>query len=142
VKRTLKAYLAQVDGSTTAEFVLVLPVLIFFVFSIINICFLVYATSSLHWAAEQSARCGAMSQINTGLACGSIANTATFAQSAYKGPGLSSLTFTSADDTTNNCRRVSGSGTYQIRAIFLDIDVPLSSTACFPADTTTAWPAT
>jgi hypothetical protein len=57
----------------------------------------------------------------------------------YQGPniGLTSSSFTATTGT--HCRQVSGSGTYPIRTGFVNLNVPISAQACFPADTTTAW---
>jgi Flp pilus assembly protein TadG len=139
VRNSPFTYLSQDRGSSAVEFALVFPVMALLVFGIFHLCFLVYANANLHWAVEQAARCAAISQRNTGLSCQHPSNTQSYALSVYKGPniGLSVSSFTAT--TATNCRQVSGSGTYPIRTGFVNLNVPLSATACFPADTTTPW---
>lgn len=132
-------HLRQDRGSSAVEFALVFPVMAILVFGIFHLCFLVYAAAGLHWAVEQAARCAAVSQKNTGLSCQHPSNTQTYALSVYQGPniGLSSGSFTATTGT--NCRQVSGAGTYPIRTGFVNLNVPISARACFPADTTNPW---
>lgn len=139
--RTLHALLRKDHGSAAVEFALVLPVLVVLVFGIYHLCFAMYAAASVRWTVEQTARCGAISQANTGLSCGTRALAATYARSVYSGPRLSSISFTPSDDTTNKCRKVHGQGTYPIHTGVLNVNVPISADACYPANTSVAWPA-
>jgi len=136
-----RAFLQQAGGSAAAEFALLVPVFALLVLGIFNFCALVYASSSLHWAVEQAARCAAVSHMNTGLGCGTtISSTQSYASSIYQGPRISP-TFTAATDSSNSCRRVSGSGTFRIQTGVVNVSVPLTATACFPADTSVSWAA-
>jgi len=134
-------------GSAAAEFALLLPVFALLVLGIFHFCALVYASSSLHWAVEQAARCAAVSRLNTGLSCGTTTSTTeAYALQIYKGPniGLSAGSFTAqavTDANGNTCRQVSGTGTYRIQTGLVNVDVPLSASACFPAATTPTWAA-
>ena len=120
---------------------MILPALLILSLGVFHLCYAVYAASCLHWAAEQTARCAAMSQQNTGTTCGTtIATAQTYATGLYRGPKLSALTFTGTDDTTNGCRRMQGSGTYRIATGFVNVDVPISAKACFPVAPTPTWP--
>lgn len=138
----LRRYSLNQSGSAAAEFGLLLPALLILAFGIFHLCYAVYAASNLHWAVEQSARCAAMSQQNTGLSCGTgQSETTTYAQGLYSGPKLNSLTFASADDTADGCRKVSGSGSYHIPLGFLSVDVPMSAKACYPVAPSPTWAA-
>lgn len=140
MRRIAHSYLARDNGSSALEFALVMPVTALLLLAIINLCFLVYATVSLHWSVEQAARCAAISQRNTSLSCQHPSNTQSYALSVYKGPniGLTTSSFTAANGT--NCRMVSGSGSYSIRTGFVNLPaVQISAQACFPADTSSAW---
>jgi len=127
------------SGSAAAEFAIVLPAMLILALGIFHLCYAVYASSSLHWAVEQSARCAAMSQQNSGLSCTTIANTTTYAEALYEGPKLSSLTFTPADDTADGCRQVQASGTYRISTGFVNVNVPITAKACYPVAPAPAW---
>ena len=139
MRRTTHSYFADSAGSSGLEFALVLPATVILLLAVINLSLLVYATVGLHWSVEQAARCAAISQKNTSLSCQHPSNTQSYALSAYKGPniGLSTASFTAANGT--NCRMVSASGSYAIRTGFVNLNVPISAQACFPADTSTPW---
>jgi hypothetical protein len=146
--RFSRGFWRGIGGSAAAEFALLVPVFALLVFGIFHFCALLYAASSLHWSVEQAARCASVSVRNTGLDCGTTINsTETYAGDIYKGPRLTELTFAHDVDSEHvtgvdsACagRRVAASGTYEIRTGFLNVDVPISATACFPADTTVTW---
>src|SRR5258708_3963917 len=141
-RRAMKHIATDERGSSAVEFAMILPPFLILVLAVFNLSYLAYAASSLHWTVEQAARCAAISQRNTSLSCGTMTSTKTYAASIYKGPsiGLSTSSFTLTNDTTNKCRKVAASGTYNIGAGFVSVNAPLSATACFPADTSQAWP--
>jgi Flp pilus assembly protein TadG len=137
------SYVRDEQGAAAVEFAMVVPVTVLLLLTIFHLSFAVYATSSLHWAVEQTARCAAVGQLNSGLSCGTTKSSAqTYAASIYHGP-LVSPTFVAAevtDSTSGYCRQVSGSGTYRIRLGVVNIDVPVSAQACFPEQNTgTGW---
>jgi hypothetical protein len=88
---------------------------------------------------EQAARCASVGQQNTGLSCGTTkASVQTYAASIYQGPLVNPSFTASENTTTGNCREVDGSGTYRIMLGFVNVDVPVTATACFP-EATTGW---
>jgi Flp pilus assembly protein TadG len=129
------AYGRDERGSAAVEFAMVVPVMLIMLLGIFHMCFVTYATASLHWTVEQAARCAAIGQQNTGLSCGtSESSVQTYASTIYKGP-LVSPSFIATevtDSTTGYCRKVAGTGTYRIILGFVNVDVPVSATACFP----------
>jgi Flp pilus assembly protein TadG len=141
--RPRSSYARDEQGSAAVEFALLVPVTLLLLLGIFHLCFVTYAAGSLHWAVEQAARCASVGQRNTGLSCGtSISSVQTYARSIYQGP-LVSPTFTASEvtsATTGYCRQVTGSGTYRIILGFVNVDVPVNATACFPeANTGTPW---
>lgn len=139
-------YVRDEQGAAAVEFAMVVPVTVLLLLAIFHLCFAVYATSTLHWAAEQTARCASVAQLNTGLSCGTAQPAArTYAAAIYHGPlvNLSFQTQEIMDNTSGWCRQVSGSGTYRIVLGVVNIDVPVSATSCFPeqnVDGSATWP--
>jgi len=134
--RPRSSYARDEQGSAAVEFALLVPVTLVLLLGIFHLCFVTYAAGSLHWAVEQAARCASVGQRNTGLPCGtSIASVKAYAASIYQGP-LVNLDFQPRD--MGYCRRVYGEGTYKIILGFVNVDVPVSATACFPEGNTGA----
>lgn len=139
----IRSFRMDARGASAVEFAFVLPGVLLLILAVYNLCFVAYAASNLHWAAEQAARCAAMSQQNTGVPCGTTRSTAqTYAVGLYKGPTITP-SFTASEDTSNSqspCRKLVGTGTYRIAAGYVNLSVPISATACYPEmNTGTAW---
>jgi Flp pilus assembly protein TadG len=143
------SYARDEQGAAAVEFALVIPVAMLLLMAIFHMCFMSYATGSLHWTVEQAARCASVGQQNTGVSCStntttgpSIGDVQNYAASLYKGPltGVQFLADEVSDATTGYCRRVTGTGNYRIVALFVNFTVPISATACFPeTKPITAW---
>lgn len=147
MRRTATKLLRQEGGAAAVEFAMVFPIFALIVLGLFQVMTLVYSTSSIHWAAEQAARCAVISKSynpapvgDPSLGCQTRSSTQSYAATIYKGPQISP-TFVASEDSTCAGRRVLGSGTYQFRAGPVSINVPLSAKACFPTyiDPTTPW---
>jgi Flp pilus assembly protein TadG len=119
------SYRKDESGASAAEFTLVMMPFMVLVFAIIHLSFVFYANQSLQFATEAAARCYSVDAVN----CSSAGAAQTFAVSRYKGPSIGAA-FTA---TATGCgHTVTGTGSYQVDAIVVDIPVNLSATACFP----------
>jgi Flp pilus assembly protein TadG len=148
MKRFPGRVLDEEHGSALVEFALVIPVFAMVLLGTFQLMFMVYATSRLHWAVEQSARCAVISRSYSSapagdptVGCQSKGSTTTYANSIYNGPRLTSLTFTPTEEPTCSGRQVAGSGTYSFRAGLVNLSVPITAKACFPTpiDPATPW---
>lgn len=132
--RTLTRFGRCEAGASAGEFALVLPAILFLMFGAFNLLVVVYAAASLQAAAEASARYASI-QTNLNGSAPSQATVQTYAASAYKGPGLSSLAFTCAGGScaASGCgHSVSATGTYKLSYGFGALTVPINAQACFP----------
>ena len=114
-------------GASTVEFVMVLPILTLLLAGSVFACMMMYAASTLHFAVEDAARCGA---VKTGI-CTSATTTQTYALSRYRGPKMNSLTFTATPASTCGYQ-VAGSGTFLLKTGLKTLSVPISASGCFP----------
>lgn len=147
MRRTATQWLRQEGGAAAAEFAMVFPIFALIVLGLFQVMTMVYSTSSIHWAAEQAARCAVISKSystapvgDPSLGCQTRSSTQSYAVAIYKGPQISP-TFVASEDSNCSGRKVLGTGTYRFRAGPVSIDVPLSAKACFPAyiDPTAPW---
>jgi Flp pilus assembly protein TadG len=117
------------DGSSAAEFALVLPVVVGLTLGVMNLCAAFWAQTSLANAADQAARYWAVANAGMTIADAASENASptapnlavvvtkstaqTWALSHYLGPHLSSIAFTgilpsATGTTTGNCQQQSG----------------------------------
>lgn len=129
------AWLSDTNGSTIAEFALIIPLVIVFVFGIINLCLMMYTTTRLHWAAEEGARCASVRRDCKDTATHTTVdatNVQSWAQSHYSGGYAATFTCANSCVRTTCGYQVTGSATYNLRAMFFYKSFTLSSTACYP----------
>lgn len=126
--RRARDFIADQSGSSAAEFVLVLPLLLLLTIGTIYLTFMLQAASSLHFAVQDAARCRAVKT----LVCTNQTTTEAYAATRYSGPGLTSLTFTSPAAAVACGYQVSGAGSFSLRTGLMTLAVPLNATACFP----------
>jgi Flp pilus assembly pilin Flp len=107
-------------GATAAEFALILPALLFLTLGVINISLMLFATASLHYAAEDAAR---WCMIN------SCADVSTYAAARYTGPAMSPV-FTLTHPACGEL--VSASATFNLVTGLSNLSVPISAAACHP----------
>jgi len=139
----MRRFTRSEEGASAAEFALILPVFLLFVFGLIEFGMLLFTTNQLHWTAEQAARCSSVSmscKLN-GNATGAVTNTTVgnYAKSVYK--GLAGPTFTydtnggcsrTGASNTNSGHRVTASANFKLNLGVYYRSIPLTADACFP----------
>jgi Flp pilus assembly protein TadG len=107
-----------------AEFAMVVPAAGALILGAINMGFMMYAGATLHYPAEDAARCRAV-----GMTCTDATTTQTYAEGRYKGP-VTNPNFTSTLDAT--CSTVSATATFSFNVGLADFDIPINASACYP----------
>ena len=117
------------DGTSAVEFALVLGPFITLVMGGLGLGFVLWANTTLHFAAEDAARCGV---VKTTVCTNNPADIVTYANSHYNGPNISPV-FTA---TNSGCGAgswtVTATATYPLNTGLVNLSVPLTATACFP----------
>lgn len=135
----MRHYLQSEAGASAAEFALVLPILLLFIFGLIEMGMLLFTSTQLHWASQDAARC-ASARIDCKVA--GVANAplvASWAASHYKGLAPASFTYTS-DGTCSltgasnaaSGNKVVSNATFKFNAGVFYKNVNMFATACFP----------
>jgi len=122
--RFAQGWVKSESGTTAVEVALVLPAFAMLIVGTLSACLLVFSNASLHYAAEQGARCYS---VNAGQ-CGSAAAAQVYAKAHYAGIG--SPIFAAATPACGH--QVTGTVTISLNAALKSWSVPLSATACFP----------
>ena len=125
----LRGFARGETGAAAMEFVMVIPVALALIFGVINAGFMMYAGATLHFAAEDAARCRAV-----GTYCTTDADTQTYAASRYFGP-TAAPTFTPS--MTATCSQVSATATYVGSIGIASYSFPVQADACYPLQPTT-----
>jgi Flp pilus assembly protein TadG len=137
----LARYLRTEDAASTAEFAMVLPLLLLFVFGLIQGGMLLFTAGRLHWTVEEAARCASVSLTCRvgGVATGAVNQTTVSAYANTRYGGLAPATFTysntgpcSQSATGNSGKVVNGVATFNLNLGVYYRAVPLNATACFP----------
>lgn len=123
---SLLRFIRRRGGAVSAEFALVIPIMIALVLGAMNTGVMTFAFVSLHYAAEAAARCGAIDATH----CATDSDTQTFAAGKYRGPSIGA-TFASSTDATNKCKAVTGTGTFNFVTGIASLPVTLSARACY-----------
>lgn len=125
-----RRFLAEQSGTTAVEFVLVLAALIALVIGTINVSIMIFSYTTLHYAAEDAARCATAQT----LVCKDKLTTESYAGTAYKGPGTAAFAYSQTLDTNGLplCNQVVGTMNYNFTTGITWMTVPLSATACYP----------
>lgn len=125
--RLICRFLRKDDGAGAAEFALVLPLMVVMIFGTYGGLAMTFAAVSLDFATQDAARCAS---VNT--TCSNQAGVTTRGTNSYKGPTLGAMTFT-LNSAAACGRRVVGAGSYPLKTGLATLNVPLSVTACYPA---------
>jgi Flp pilus assembly protein TadG len=112
-------------GAGAAEFAIVVIPFTAMIFGIIHLSLLFYANQTLQFAAEAAARCYSVDSVN----CATTGAVQTYAAGRYTGPNISPSFVASGVGCGHT---VTGTGNYQLNAVFVNVSVPLSVSACFP----------
>ncbi|WP_162854678.1 TadE/TadG family type IV pilus assembly protein [Sphingobium estronivorans] len=126
-RAVLRAFWRHAEGTTAAEFALVLPIFLLTVFGTMNMAFALSALIQLHYVTEKVARC--ISVDPTGTTC-TTANIDTYAKGLYQGSGISGLTFTASAPACGN--KVDASGNYQLFTGVGSLTIGMSASSCYP----------
>jgi len=134
-----KRYFRSEDGAGAAEFALVLPVFLLFVFGLIEFGMLFFTVNQLHWTAERSARCSAVSTecaLNGNTTNATVGN---YAKSIYKGLAAAQYKYDNTGacsrtgtNSTNSGHRVTANATFKMNLGVYYKSMPLTADACFP----------
>jgi Flp pilus assembly protein TadG len=104
-------------GAVAAEFALIIPALVVVTLGVINFSMMMYAVSTLHFAAETAARCVAVGT------CSSVSNF------PYAGPAISP-TFTLSTAPSCGGTEVDAKGTYEFSTGLADFPINIEASAC------------
>jgi len=121
----MREYLRNEHGASAAEFALVIFPFITFFLGGVGISFLLYANSTLQYAAEDAARCAS---VKTSI-CSNVTATQNYALSRYSGPVIAPI-FTASVSACGNL--VTGAASFQLNTGLVNLSVPLAASACFP----------
>ena len=126
----VRRLLADQSGATAVEFVLVLAATVILMIGTINVSFMIYSYTTLHYAVEEAARCATAKT----LVCKDKATTESYAGTAYKGLGDASFAYSQTLDTNGLplCNQVVGTANFNFTTGITSMTVPLSATACYP----------
>ncbi len=116
-------------GASAVEFALLAPLFATLIFGMINISIALWGAAALHQTVDAAARCQA---VLTGT-CDNNTDTIAWAGSHYDGPNIGP-TFTVVAKATCPAA-IKGAATYQLHAVLINVSIPLTATACFPAQT-------
>jgi Flp pilus assembly protein TadG len=134
--RALRRIWRERRGATAVETAFILPGVLFLALGGSNLILLLYAVVSLHAADEAAARYASMQTVENSGTAPTSTTVQTYAQTVYKGPGLSSLSFTYTNGATVVCggnnNKVVGAGTYHLFYGVGRLALPLTDQACFP----------
>lgn len=135
----LSAYRRDQQGSSAAEFALVIPVALMLVLGVLHLSFVIYAGVNLHNATEWTARCLAVSANNaptTATPCVKIAPTQaqlqSYVQARYVGPNIAPFTFTVTPHGCQGASQLTSSGVYNMAMGFVSFPITVTAKACYP----------
>ena len=113
-------------GATVVETALVLPAFLMLIIGGIYLGLLGFTVAGMHYAVQAGARCSAL-----GLtACSNDTKTAAYTRTQFMGASTPTPTFTASTAACGHV--VTGSVTFVLNTGVQSINVPLTSTACFP----------
>jgi len=135
--RSARAYRRDEQGSSAAEFALVIPLVVMLVMGTLHMSLVTYTAVSLHYAVEETARCLSVAGNNpsgAATACPDATKVQTYGRNRYRAFYNISPQFSvvSPAVTCTNGSQVAGSGTYTIALGLLNLSIPISASACYP----------
>ena len=125
----LRHFLRSLDqrGASTVEFAVIGSAFMMVVIGGMYLSMLGFTASSLHYAAEEGARCGAVQTTR----CTSATTSQSASTAAFQNITGSTATFTATPTAACGYQMV-GTVTYALQTGIGEISVPLSATACYP----------
>jgi len=116
---------SNTSGAAAVEFALLVPVLILFLFGIIECGRILWTENALQFAVERAARCAA---INT-TTCGNAVQIQTYAATQMYGQSVSSSIFSSSSASCGNLVTAS----LPFTALVISVNVTLTAKSCRPS---------
>ncbi len=119
-----KTFMARESGATAAEFALVVPIILAFLFGTMEFGRFMWTRNSLQTAVEAAARCSSLEAPQ----CGSVALTKAYAVASAMGVNVDTTAFTV---NTETCGRVV-TATYQFTSItpLIPLNATINARAC------------
>lgn len=136
---SLKAYIGDRRGASAVEFALIIPVATMLILCVLHMSMIVYSAVNLHFAAEETARCIAVSanvlasKPSATTPCPSTSSVQTYGTSRYVGPNISP-TFSMGTTTNAACsvtNQVCATGAYNMSMGFLSFPITISAKAYY-----------
>jgi len=130
MSRRFPSAIRDQSGASAAEFALILAPLIMLTLGSINLAAMVYTSSALHYAVENTARWTAIKA--TGGAMPSSTALQARGASVYRG-ATTNVTFTGVQAACGI--KITGVANYNFTTGLTSNTVPMSATACYPMGT-------
>jgi Flp pilus assembly protein TadG len=132
----LHRYLHADEGAVAAEFVLVLPFVLVFVWGAIHLGMLFYTATQLHWATEDAARCASIRSDCKSAGVATPALVQSWAADRYNGLAPATFTYTadgacSQTTGTPNGHKVVGVAIFKFYGGIFYKDVTVNAKACY-----------
>ena len=122
------------QGSSAVEFALVVPLFLALVFGLINLSIVLFGVVTMHYAAEDAARCYSVQS----TVCTTPGTTQTYAVSRYAGPNFPPAFIATKDGRCHSTagafdgKKVTATASYGFGTGLVNVTLPLSAEGCFP----------
>jgi Flp pilus assembly protein TadG len=133
----VRNYVSDRDGTSVAEFALVLPAVLVLLFAVLHMSMLLYTAAKLHWVTEGAARCASVQTDCKTDGVTDAAKVIEWANSRYNGMARVEFGFDPAGACSQtegapNGKAVNGVATYEMNLGVMYQSVPLTAKACLP----------
>jgi len=122
--RRLHSSASASGGAVTAEFALVIPVMLLLVFGVVDFGRMMWYRNALQSSVEQAARCYALNRPS----CTSAANAQAFAATITVGAHFPSSVFTASSPACG--KKVVASYTFTSIVPMIPVNLPITASAC------------
>lgn len=121
------------EASAAVEFAVVLPLLLAFMFGIIEVGHLLWTVGALNMAVQDAARCASVSNVSTppSTLCDTQQHVQTYARARTWGMTLPANTFTLSTPACGY--QVNASYAYTPIVNYIPLSMTLTASACYPA---------
>jgi Flp pilus assembly protein TadG len=116
------------EGASSAEFALVVLPFISLIMAGLGLGFMLWANTTLHYAAEDAARCAVVKK----SVCTDANSIVSYAQRRYRGPSIAPQFTPSQFGCGAGSWTVTASANYPLNTGLVNLTIPLSTSACFP----------
>ncbi len=126
MQRTLSRLWRDRSGASALEFGLILPAFVMLVLGVVNVSLLTNAVSSMNYAVQEAARCGAIDHAS----CPDSTAIRGLAAARYKGPAITPV-FVASTDACGQVVRATA--TFELNVAIHVYEIPISARACYPS---------